>query len=271
MFWHSKGKSDMLPQIHSMDISPATTASIITSMVISIIVPVGLCLYFWRKEGIHLRTVFIGAGVWLVVTQLLEKTVHLFVIQNTQILTQPFLFALYGALVAGIFEEGGRYIVFRQWLKDKRSWKDALAYGIGHGGMESILLGLLSGIPLLIFANLFSGGGISKLEGTIPPEAIEALKTALYGPSALFLLGGIRTAAGHLYSDRSLLCCLIWNCQREDTHACFCCAAACTDRLTGSIVSDGENKSAFRLYYCYSSSPSFIGTNPHDTESISQT
>lgn len=49
-------------------------------------------------------------------------------------------------LLAGLFEETARAIAF-YFLKDQaRSWKPAVALGIGHGGIESILL---VGLPVL--------------------------------------------------------------------------------------------------------------------------
>jgi len=47
-------------------------------------------------------------------------------------------------LSAGVFEESARYLVYRTWLRKERSWLDGLMFGAGHGGMEAVLLGLLS-------------------------------------------------------------------------------------------------------------------------------
>jgi uncharacterized membrane protein YhfC len=47
-------------------------------------------------------------------------------------------------LFAGIFEETARYILFKYIMKNSRDWKDSIAIGIGHGGIEAILLGIIS-------------------------------------------------------------------------------------------------------------------------------
>jgi uncharacterized membrane protein YhfC len=49
---------------------------------------------------------------------------------------------LYG-LSAGLFEETARYLGYRWWIRDARDWSSALMFGTGHGGIESILLGVL--------------------------------------------------------------------------------------------------------------------------------
>src|SRR3989304_2351368 len=52
--------------------------------------------------------------------------------------------ALMLGLSAGFFEEGARYLVYRTWLRKERSWREALLFGAGHGGLESLLVGLLA-------------------------------------------------------------------------------------------------------------------------------
>ncbi|VJY70334.1 Predicted membrane protein [Streptococcus pneumoniae] len=53
--------------------------------------------------------------------------------------------------MAAFFEETAR-LVFFKWLEKKRSLEkaDALAYGLGHGGLELIFLGLTSLLNLYI-------------------------------------------------------------------------------------------------------------------------
>lgn len=50
-------------------------------------------------------------------------------------------------LSAGVCEESARYVVMRL-RKSERSGPHALAFGIGHGGIESIFIGLLAGATL---------------------------------------------------------------------------------------------------------------------------
>lgn len=45
------------------------------------------------------------------------------------------------ALTAGVFEEGARYLAYRHAIPDARTWNAAVTFGIGHGGIESMLLG----------------------------------------------------------------------------------------------------------------------------------
>ncbi|HLY31178.1 MAG TPA: YhfC family glutamic-type intramembrane protease, partial [Ktedonobacterales bacterium] len=45
------------------------------------------------------------------------------------------------ALTAGLFEEVGRYVGYRLLMgREEKTWSKAVMYGIGHGGLESMLL-----------------------------------------------------------------------------------------------------------------------------------
>lgn len=47
--------------------------------------------------------------------------------------------SLVSAILSGVIEEAARYFAFRCLLKHHDRWKDAVSYGIGHGGCECIL------------------------------------------------------------------------------------------------------------------------------------
>lgn len=61
---------------------------------------------------------------------------------NSQMLPHAVIGLLFG-LSAGLFEEIFRWVGFHFWIKEERDWKSALMFGAGHGGIESILLGIL--------------------------------------------------------------------------------------------------------------------------------
>jgi uncharacterized membrane protein YhfC len=71
-------------------------------------------------------------------------------------------------LSAGVFEETARYIVYRFWIKDARIWKDALMFGAGHGGIEAILLGIITLLAVFQIVSL-SGQDLSSI---IPQEQL---------------------------------------------------------------------------------------------------
>lgn len=169
---------------------PLTIPLIITSLAVSILLPVALFAYFRLTHGLTIRTVAVGAIIWILFSQILEKLLHAVVLTHTGIMFSPVAFAVYGAITAGVFEEVGRYIAFRFILPSRRSWKDAVGYGIGHGGIESILLGLALNLQYLVFARMQNAGTLSSFHG-IPQSALATLQATLLGSPWVFLLGGI--------------------------------------------------------------------------------
>lgn len=52
-------------------------------------------------------------------------------------------------LLAGIFEETARYVLYKFFLKKARTWNEGVLVGAGHGGVEALLLGVLGAFTLI--------------------------------------------------------------------------------------------------------------------------
>ena len=130
---------------------------VIITMIALIVFLIAAIWYAKKKYKINLSVLGLGAVAFFVSSQVLEKIVHLLVLHpqkdGTISLMQehPFLYVLYGIAMAAIFEETAR-LVFFKWLEKKRSLEDsdALAYGLGHGGLELIYIGIASLLNLFI-------------------------------------------------------------------------------------------------------------------------
>ncbi len=89
--------------------------------------------------------------------------------------------AIYGGLLgfsAGIFEETARYLVLRFWRKDVRTWRQSLMFGAGHGGIEAIIVGLLTFVGFLQLV-AFKNFSPQALESIASGKQLEALQTTL--------------------------------------------------------------------------------------------
>ena len=113
--------------------------------------------YARKKYKINFAVLGLGAVAFFASSQVLEKIVHLLVLHpqkdgTVPLMTEnPLLYVIYGISMAALFEETARLIFFK-WLEKKRTLEDsdALAYGLGHGGLELLYLGMGSLISLLI-------------------------------------------------------------------------------------------------------------------------
>jgi uncharacterized membrane protein YhfC len=62
------------------------------------------------------------------------------------------LFIFFAAFTAGLFEEGGRWLAFRFVIRpEERDWRTALMLGAGHGGLESISIGLITTFAMVVY------------------------------------------------------------------------------------------------------------------------
>jgi len=83
-----------------------------------------------------------------------------------------YLYYILMALSAGVFEEVGRFIVVKYFLKKNRRYGDGIAFGFGHGGIEAILLLGITYINMLIYSFAYNNGTLDALltgasQGTI--------------------------------------------------------------------------------------------------------
>ncbi len=60
-------------------------------------------------------------------------------------------YALFLGVTAALFEEVGRFLVMKYFLKNRRSVTNGILFGIGHGGIECVLLVGISYLTILIY------------------------------------------------------------------------------------------------------------------------
>lgn len=155
--------------------------------------------YAKKKYKIRLSVLGLGAVAFFVSSQVLEKIVHLLVLHPQKdgsislMQDHPFLYILYGIAMAAIFEETAR-LVFFNWLEKKRALEDsdALAYGLGHGGLELLYLGIGSLISLLVLFSLLESSN-PDVANLLPKTTLETVQT-LFGWQ-VYLLGVERVLA----------------------------------------------------------------------------
>lgn len=124
--------------------------------ILMLVIPAGFALYVTGKWKIGGRYWFVGAGVFILsqvghvpfniaVGKLLNGTSLVSLSHPQQILFN----SIFLGLSAGFWEETARLTMYKWWVKKARSWKEGILLGLGHGGAESILIGLLAMNSLL--------------------------------------------------------------------------------------------------------------------------
>lgn len=144
----------------SFQLGPGLIATSIAAILLEILIPLGLGWLVARRLGVSWRYFAYGALIF----GLFQMVSRIPLVQITQALiapqlqaSRPLLLAWVTllALTAGLFEEFGRYVGYR-WLMrhEPKTWDKAVMYGLGHGGIESMLL--IAGLSALTLVQLIA-------------------------------------------------------------------------------------------------------------------
>lgn len=168
-----------------------------TQLAISFIAPLGLLIYFRKRKWLSWKPLGIGMLIFILFSQVLEKMLHMIMIDadgaSLKWTDSKALFVLYAVLAAGIFEEVGRYIGFKWMLKNHRDYKDGLSFGLGHGGIEAVLIGAFGAINAIVLASMIQSGTFDKMIApTLPKEQAALIKDmVLHTPFSMYVLAGL--------------------------------------------------------------------------------
>lgn len=177
----------------------ASFLCIAVSGLVSVGLPLGLAFLCCRRRRGALRAVLVGALCFFVGAGILESLCHQLVFALFPALPQtPALYILYGCLAAGLFEETARLIGLRLLCRRDAGALTGFAYGVGHGGIEAILVAGLGAVNnLATLAALNAGQGESIL-AAVPEAQRAAVQTQLEQlaslPASTFLASGVERA-----------------------------------------------------------------------------
>ena len=163
-----------MTEFENIVIGRSSVPALIITVILMIAIPVTFFVYWRRKhkEQTNISYLIAGAVGFIVSARILELGVHYFcIIQDNPVSRfingNTAAFALYGIIMAGVFEECGRYIILKYIMKKNRTRENAILYGIGHGGIEILVIVLPLMITYLAIAVLFSGGDVENALSTL--------------------------------------------------------------------------------------------------------
>ncbi len=167
---------------------PLVVATFAVVALFEIAVPLALGYWIVKKFGVPWRIFGLGALFFIIV-----QVVHVPLVLMTQaplyLAVLPFgttvavaVIAVYLGLLAGLFEEIGRYLVYRYYFLRREialTRENGLQFGAGWGGVESIFVALLVITSMVSYIVITSNGSMLPLpddpaiQGQI--EAVRAL------------------------------------------------------------------------------------------------
>jgi uncharacterized membrane protein YhfC len=200
-------------------VSNEALAGIALAILLSFGTPVAIYLICRKRMTLSWRNILLGVAVFVIFALVLEQLLHAFVLSSNPVTAMwmqrnPWGYVAYALAAAALFEEGGRYFGMRLLAKPTGVPGTGVAYGIGHGGIEAMLLGGLGQIQLLISGIVLNQGQFASISANLPPAVAAQLRhtletLTLFAP----LYGGIERVTALLFQIAFSL--LVWKAVSE--------------------------------------------------------
>jgi len=166
--------------------SIGTIGAMVFVGIATVALPLGI-MAFLRRRGGSWRAFLAGAGTFVLFALVLEPVLHSLILRSETgavIQGNILLYGLYGGLMAGLFEETGRFLAFRFMLRKQKAGITALSYGMGHGGVEAFLLVGLTMMSNLALGLAYTGGDALSPEMAAAAEALVSTPAGMDCPPA---------------------------------------------------------------------------------------
>jgi len=185
----------------------ASIVGMVISLLVSVGLPIALCIIVCRKTKARISSFFIGAATFVLFAMILEQILHtvVFKVSGTALTGNIWLYGLYGGLAAGVFEETGRYLAMKLCMRKNLNKQNAIMYGVGHGGIEAILLAGMACVNNLVIAVMINGGQapmlltISGVNDATYQQALAQLMAVGTTPSWQFYMVGLERISAIIF------------------------------------------------------------------------
>lgn len=169
-----------------MVVAPLTLSSVALATLFVAALPFIVYRRLRRPLALNPRDAIVGIAVFALFATVIERALNDYVLHRNEasatLLSNPLAFVVYGALAAGICEEVGRFIGMRLMLKRAAAKPasaaavagdgTALTYGLGHGGAEVWLVGVLVQVQWILFAVFENRGELDGYLSNLPAESL---------------------------------------------------------------------------------------------------
>ncbi|CCD36392.1 unnamed protein product [Candidatus Paraburkholderia kirkii UZHbot1] len=165
------------------------SVSTLLCLALATLIIAAMPIVLWKlrpRLGIAPREAILGIAVFALFAMVIERALHCFMLSNPTTpvwLANPAVFVIYGAITAGLCEEVGRFLAMK-WLISRDPGAldrhgSALGYGIGHGGAEAWIVGVLVQVQWIVYAVLANNGTLDSHFASAPLEAIARIHLVL--------------------------------------------------------------------------------------------
>lgn len=185
----------MLGTVPAMNI-----AAMVVTAVVTVLIPIAAFIILNKKAKCKQTCLLFGAGTFIVCALILESIVNFAVSRflGETLRENIWVYALYGGLAAGLFEETGRYISMKLFMKKDLTKQNAFMYGIGYGGAEAVVVGTMTYVSNIAVSVMINSGQFEPILAQLDEAAKAQVEqySALWNlPAYEFLLAGLERAS----------------------------------------------------------------------------
>ncbi|MBO4423041.1 MAG: YhfC family intramembrane metalloprotease [Clostridia bacterium] len=156
--------------MEALHFSAGSVASMIIEGALMMLIPIVLLIIWEIKTKYNVIPVIVGAATWFLFAIILKIAPAYLLLQANNPVAKAisgnvWLAYLVAGILAGVFEETGRFLAFKFVLRKFKDRRTSISYGIGHGGFESVYIGFqmisLAVVCILVsspFASLITAG-----------------------------------------------------------------------------------------------------------------
>lgn len=253
-------------------VSTATIVSVVITFCISMVLPILIfVIYGVKNKGKGVWSAwFLGAAGFFVM-QIIIRTPILNLVATTQgfmsFVTRHFvIYCLVLAFTAALFEVIARYVVARI-MSEKLTFTRGIAAGLGHGGIEAILVVGMTYLSNLMYIGMINGGTFDSIVeqtaalGADTSSLLVVKESLLQANPGIFLLAGYERILTMIFQVAlSLLVCYYVS-RKEDWKGILICLLChwivdfvsplingCASAYMGNLIS---TKTAYVIIYAF--------------------
>ena len=211
----------------------------IVAFIVAVGLPVTLFFIIAKRKRAKKICFVIGAVTFIIFALILESIFHRIVmgIVGEATFTNIAFLAIYGGLAAGLFEETGRLVAMKTVMKKYLTKENALMYGVGHGGIEAIIIVGVTSISNLVTSIMINAGAIqtmvSGLDESVKEQALGQISLlTTTAPLDFYMAGVERISAITLHICLSYLVYLAVKNRKYGFYCLSILIHACFDAIT---------------------------------------
>ena len=157
-------------------VSESVVKAMMELSALSFVLPFAMMVFWQIKYKKSVMPALTGALVFVTFGGILKSVPNMFFFQldnpvSRFIRGNIWGYALCAGLLAGLFEETGRFVAFKLLLKQRDNRETAIAYGLGHGGIECMIVLGFSMLQNFTYAQVINAGQMEKMIGTLEDES----------------------------------------------------------------------------------------------------